>query len=184
MYSSFLILTGTTGKSLYHLLYHTSTIKPFHLAENSHLFFHTSGKHSLSDGTACPVPIFLEEKLYCSIWQKILTVFSIQMESAPSLKSYPQTLVTSPTPSPQSYSQTLVLLLVPSPTPRHQSYSQSLVILLDTSPTPSLQSYSKISKYCQQGFYTNVCVQVCQTCGHETSSKDARRNRIKVITIL
>ena len=36
----------------------------------------------LSNGTAAPVPLFAEEKLYCSIWSKILTGFCSQKESA------------------------------------------------------------------------------------------------------
>ena len=36
----------------------------------------------LSNGTAAPVLLFPEEKLYCSIWSKILTGFSSQKESA------------------------------------------------------------------------------------------------------
>ena len=51
----------------------------FHLAENSHLF-------SLQMENAPPVRFCLWQKLHCSIWQKILTGFSIQMESAPSFE--------------------------------------------------------------------------------------------------
>jgi len=58
-YSSFLGLTGIIGVSLYHLRHHTSTM----------LFDEMRG--------------LFEEKLYCSIWLKILTGFSIQTESAP-----------------------------------------------------------------------------------------------------
>ena len=37
----------------------------------------------LSNGTAVPVPLFPEEKLYCSIWSKILTGFSSQKGKRP-----------------------------------------------------------------------------------------------------
>ena len=44
--------------------------------------FSQDKKQTLSNGTAVTLPLFLEKKLYCSIWRKILTGFSCQKESA------------------------------------------------------------------------------------------------------
>ena len=46
----------------------------------------TLGSRQFLNCAAAPVPLFLEGKLYCSIWRKILTGFSIQMESAQGLQ--------------------------------------------------------------------------------------------------